>query len=510
MRNAQLDHALVSIAGVSKAYPGVQALSNVDLELRAGRIIGLAGENGAGKSTLIKVLAGAVQPDSGRVEIGGQALPSSTGGVIDAGISVIYQELTDIPFMSVAENLTLGRQVSRLGIVDRRAVRATARAALDQVGLSGLDLSRPIGSLSIAQRQLLEIARCLVRDARVLVFDEPTSALPEADVDNLMDVIKRLREAGLAILYVSHHLDEFFRIADDVVVMRDGKVVAHQPLDRWTNESLVKAMLAKDLQHAYPWRSRPVGDVALTATDLVAPNVRSSSVELRSGEIVGLVGLAGAGRTELMKALAGAVRRRSGVIEVAGSPLRSAGVPASRDAGIFYVPEDRKHEGLFLENSIIDNVVVGNYPAVSVGGWIRRDRAAALARGVIDAFGVRVRSARTLVGKLSGGNQQKVVLGRVGRGDPSVVLLDDPTRGIDVGSKAAIYENVLRMAEDGIAVLLASSDTDEVLAMSDRCYVLRQGRIVAEVVRSDFDRESILHLAAAGSSKHSKQQGDLP
>lgn len=487
----------VDMQGVSKSYPGVHALHDVSLTLRPGTVTALAGENGAGKSTFIRMLAGAEHPDTGMVLLNGELLPTTPGGVIDAGISVIYQELTDVPDMTVLDNLLLGRQPTWWGFVNRRAARQEARAALEKVGLGHLSLDRTLATLPIAQRQLVEIARCLTRRASVLVFDEPTSSLPEKDVRGLLDTIASLRDQGMTILYVSHHLDELFELADQIAVLRDGELVACGPASEWDEPRLVQTMLAKDLEHAYPWRSRDLGRMRLQVEGLTAPGIVDASLHVSAGEIVGLVGLAGAGRTELLKAVVGLAERASGTVTVDAQKVPSNAHGAAQ-AGVVYAPEDRKGEGLVLEAAIDDNLSYGLYPNFSTAGWINRKHKADIADDLIKRFQVKTSDRRRRIGGLSGGNQQKVVLARVAAHKPKVVLLDDPTRGVDIGAKAAIHEHVLSMAEAGSAVMITSSDTDEVLAMSDRIYVLRSGRVVGEIARPDFDRERALHLAAAG------------
>jgi ribose transport system ATP-binding protein len=332
----------------------------------------------------------------------------------------------------------------------------------------------------------------------VLIFDEPTSSLPEDDVEALLGIIRQLRTEGLAILYVSHHLDELFAIADEIVVMRDGSVVSGKPAREWTQAELVRAMLAKDLKNAYPWSNRPQGPVLLEVNDLVAPGVRSTSLAARSGEIVGLVGLDGAGFTELLKAIAGAARPSSGSVHVESKPVRLGSVVNARKLGIVYAPENRKAEGLILDASTSDNVALGLYSLITRAGLVLSGRLAALSKAVVREYGIKAESVRQTVGTLSGGNQQKVILARVARGGSRVIMLDDPTRGVDVGAKFSIYEQVLQLALRGAAVLLTSYDTDEVLAMSDRVYVLRAGRVVSEVIRAEFDRELILAAASLG------------
>lgn len=487
----------VEFREVSKSYPGVRALQGVSLVLRPGTVTAIAGENGAGKSTFIKLLAGAEILDEGTILLDGAAIPTGPRAAIDAGISVIYQELTDVPDMSVLDNLLLGQPPATAGLVSKRQARETAKLALLQVGLDANLLDRAMRQLPMAQRQLVEIARCLCRDSRVIVFDEPTSALAEGDVEALLETIEGLRDRGLTILYVSHHLDEVFRVATDIAVLRDGHLEAIRPASEWSEQSLVQAMLAKSLEQAYPWRPRELGGDRLEVRSVRAPGVRDASIHVRAGEIVGLAGLAGAGRTELMKAIAGFSRREEGHVSVDGDEVGVSSA-AARRAGIVYAPEDRKSEGLVLGASVADNISYGLYSRFASFGWIRRKRQARLVRDSIQRFGIKVSNSNQSIAGLSGGNQQKVVLSRVAAGDPTVVLLDDPTRGVDVGAKATIHEHLLSLAEKRISIVVTSSDTDEVLAVCDRVYVLRGSRIVGELTRSEFDREKVLRLASAG------------
>lgn len=496
------DSALVSLEGVSKSFGPVEVLHDVSFALEGGTVTGLVGENGAGKSTLIRILSGATAPTAGAVALDGRPLPGTPHAVIEAGVSVIYQELTDIPDMSLLENVLLGNLSSRVGLKTRRENRRRAAEGLARVGLGHLDLDTPIRSLSIAQRQLAEIARCLVREARVLVLDEPTSALPERDVDILLDVVRGLRDDGLAILYVTHHLDELFAVADRLVVLRDGRKVADAPLAEWDEQKLVRTMLAKDLDEAYPWRERDLGPVVFEATDIRAPGVRGASVNARSAEIVGLVGLAGAGRTELMRALTGVAPVSSGDIVVDGVPVRTGSLRAALRSGLLYAPEDRKRDGLVLGGSIESNLFYGDYRGVSRFGMLRRGVSLRRATQIGESYGIRLQSPRQLIGELSGGNQQKVVVARLSERAPRVAFFDDPTRGVDVGAKSGIYAQIFDLAERGTAVFVCSSDTDEVLAVADRAYVLAAGRIVAEISRDEFEREHILHLASGGVTEN--------
>ncbi len=496
------DPALVSLEGVSKSFGSVQVLHEVGFALDGGTVTGLVGENGAGKSTLIRILSGATAPSAGTVTLDGRPLPSTPHAVIAVGVSVIYQELTDIPDMSLLENVLLGNLTARGGIKRQRENRRRARQGLARVGLGHVDLDTPIRSLSIAQRQLAEIARCLVREARVLVLDEPTSALPERDVETLLEVVRGLRDEGLAILYVTHHLDELFEIADRLVVLRDGRKVGDGPIAEWDEPTLVRTMLAKDLDEAYPWRERALGETVLVADGIQAPGVRGASVTARAAEIVGLVGLAGAGRTELMRALSGVSPVSSGTITVDGIPVRPGSLRAAIRRGLLYAPEDRKQDGLVLTGSIESNLFYGDYREVSRFGMLRPRAALRRASRIGQDYSIRLRSPRQAVGELSGGNQQKVVVARLSERAPRVAFFDDPTRGVDVGAKSGIYAQIFDLAERGTAVFVCSSDTDEVLAVADRVYVLAAGQIVAELPRDRFEREQILHLASGGANQN--------
>ncbi|MEC8761772.1 MAG: sugar ABC transporter ATP-binding protein [Actinomycetota bacterium] len=498
MKSADTVH--VVLEGVSKTYGTNTVLKNVGFALEGGTITGLVGENGAGKSTLIRTLSGAVHPTAGHITIDGEPLPRSTGAVIDAGISVIYQELTDIPDMSLLENVLLGNLRSRSGVKNRGENRRRALAGLTRVGLAGLDLDAPIRNLTIAQRQLAEIARCLIRDARVLILDEPTSSLPEHDVETLLRVVTDLRSQGIAILYVTHHLEELFRIADRLVVLRDGEKVAEGPTSDWDERALVRAMLAKDLDQAYPWREREIGRRVLHVDGLTAPGVKRITLDAHAGEVVGLVGLAGAGRTEAMRAIAGATFAEAGTVAVDGTVLHRGALRRALRAGVLYAPEDRKKDGLVLDGSVESNLVYGDYRTVSRWGIISPRALARKALDIASRYGVRMHSPSQPVGELSGGNQQKIVVARISEREPTVALFDDPTRGVDVGAKAGIYDEIFDLAERGAAVLVCSSDTDEILAVADRIYVLVAGSVVAEIPRDRFEREDILHLSAGGNA----------
>ncbi|AOY69720.1 sugar ABC transporter ATP-binding protein [Paenarthrobacter ureafaciens] len=489
---------VLELNDVSKSFGPIEVLHNNSLALMPGSITAIVGENGAGKSTFIKVISGAEAPTTGNVFIGGKQVPPNPGRVIEAGVSVIYQELTDMPEMSLGDNVLLGRQPSTMGLVRRRMADGIAREALARVGMGHISLRRPMRELSIAQRQLAEIARCLTRDTKVLVLDEPTSSLAEGDVEALLDTLTALRSEGLAILYVSHHLDEVFRIADRIAVLRDGSVVDTRPTPEWTEKSLVRVMIGRDLENAFPWREREVSGTRLAVKSLTGSGYSNASLTVGAGEIVGVLGLDGSGHRELVRGIAGVSRPTGGSVEVDGLAARKGGLNSLRRQGVIYSPMDRKIEGLTLDAAVEDNLIYGLYPKVSVAGVLSTARKRRLARNAIAKFGIKTSSPRLHVGRLSGGNQQKVVLARLAENNPVVALLDDPTRGVDVGARASIHDHILSMAETGTAVILTSSDSDEVMAMTDRLYIVRAGRVVAARLRADYDRDEILHLAAAG------------
>ena len=479
--------------GIQKSFPGVKALDGVSFEAREGSVHALMGENGAGKSTLLKILSGAYRPDGGRLVLDGSALSfRSTQEALDAGIAVIYQELQLVPQLSVAENLFLGHLPSKLGWTDRRKLRTEARRLLDLVG----EEIRPealIGRLPIAQRQMVEIAKALSRDAKVIAFDEPTSSLSSREVDRLFGVIRKLREQGKIVLYVTHRMDEVFQICDAATVLRDGRHVAtYDSIQGVTSGELVKAMVGREVDTLNSYRARPVGDVALRLDSLLGPGLTEPmSCEVRKGEIVGLFGLVGAGRTETLNLIAGAARARGGRVVVEGQALANLSPQRSLRHGVGLCPEDRKKEGIVAIASVSDNVNLGVRKRFVIRPKAERDRA----NEVVRKFGVRTPSIDQRIGNLSGGNQQKAILGRVLGHDLKVLLLDEPTRGIDIGAKAEVHEIVRNLAEQGVAVLLVSSEMPELLGICDRILVMEGGRLRGELSHVEATQERLLELA---------------
>jgi ABC-type sugar transport system ATPase subunit len=491
---------LLRMQGIVKSFPGVKALRGVSLTLQAGHVMAIVGENGAGKSSLIKTLSGAYEPDEGTIEINGQPLARGTHAAIEAGVAVIYQELSLVNHMTVAENLFLGRMPSRYGFVRRGDANDLARRALAQVGLESVSPSTRLGDLPLNQRQLVEVAKAVARDARFLVMDEPTAALQRGDIANLYAVVRRLRVAGMGIIFISHHLEEVFELADTAVVMRDGATVSMRPISEWTEPDLVQAMVARNLDSFYPWEPRDYGQVVLEVCDLAsAPLVRRASFSVHAGEILGIAGIAGAGRTELLKAIFGALPVTGGDVLIRGQAVSIRSPVEGMRHGLVYTVEDRKLEGLVLDASIEENIALSSLRALSTGGIVSNGRKRRLAEDASARFAVRASSVEQVTRNLSGGNQQKVILGRATATQPAVIMLDEPTRGIDVGAKTEIYAHMVSMARAGAAVIMVSSELPELLGMSDRVLVMYRGSIVTGMSRDEADSEAIIQWATTGA-----------
>ncbi|WP_251096019.1 sugar ABC transporter ATP-binding protein [Streptomyces sp. Caat 7-52] len=488
---------VLALKGVSKSFGAVRALGDVSLELLPGEVHALAGENGAGKSTLIKTLAGVHRPDAGQVLLDGEPVVfHGPGDARDAGIAVIYQEPTLFPDLSIAENIFMGRQPRRsLGRIDHKATRAATAALMRRLGV-GLDPDRPARGLSIADQQIVEIAKALSFDARVLIMDEPTAALTGSEVARLFGVVRTLREQGAAVLFVSHRLEEIFRICQKVTTLRDGTRIACETLDKMTEDDLVRRMVGRELAELYPERRAQTGDVALGVRRLTREGVFTDvSFEVRRGEIVGLAGLVGAGRTEVARAVFGIDRWDAGEVEVAGRRLPKGAPSAAMAAGLALVPEDRRAQGLVMDLSIERNIGLTGLRTTARAGLM--DRGAERSRSLDWAVRLQVKYARIAdaVSTLSGGNQQKVVLAKWLATGPKVLIVDEPTRGIDVGTKAEVHRLLAELAADGVAVLMISSDLPEILGMADRVLVMHEGRISAEIPSADATEESVLAAA---------------
>jgi rhamnose transport system ATP-binding protein len=490
---------MLTLDGVSKSFGAVAALQDVRLELLGGEVHGLVGENGAGKSTLVKILAGVHPPDTGTVSLGGRQLQlSGPADARAAGIAVIYQEPTLFPDLSVAENIFMGRQPLRtLRRIDSAAMRAQAADLFARLGVH-LDPDRPARGLSIADQQLVEIAKAISLEARVLVMDEPTAALSGVEVERLFAVTRALREAGTAVLFISHRFDEVFTLCQRITVMRDGRWVSTDPVDALTVDVVVRRMVGRDVSAMYPKQDTVLGPPRLQVRGLTRHGSFSDvSFTVRSGEIVALAGLVGAGRSEVCRAIFGIDRYDAGDVIVDGARLSNGDTAAAIKAGVALVPEDRRQQGLVMELSVQRNATLPRRWALTRGGLLfgaaERQAAAAWTQRL------QVRAARLSdpVLTLSGGNQQKVVLAKWLATTPRVLIVDEPTRGIDIGTKTEVHRLLSRLAADGVAVLMVSSELPEVLGMADRILVMHEGRLVADIPRMRADEESVM-LAATG------------
>ncbi len=492
---------LLEMRGISKGFPGVRALSEVGISLDGGEVLGIVGENGAGKSTLMKILAGVFPADDGEMRLGGQPfLPRRPRDSLDAGIIVIHQELSLVPDRSVAENIFLGYLPRGwLGGVRRAELNRQARALLDRVGLQVPPQTR-VRQLGIAQQQLVEIARALSRQARVIVMDEPTATLTTAEQKILFATIAILRAAGVGLVFISHHLEEVFEVCDRISVLRDGAAVETRAAADWTETALIQAMVNRPIEALFPERHAIAGEVVLEVDGLgCSGRFADVSFSVRAGEVVGVGGLIGAGRTELLKTIYGALPASHGRVRVQG---RDARIRSPRDAiaaGVALVPEDRKAEGLVLPFPVRSNIVLSTLRRQSrLGSFVVRSRVDRLAEHAVQSLRIRTPGIRQPVRSLSGGNQQKVVLGRALTTHPRVFLLDEPTRGIDVGAKIEVYRLINSLAEGGGAVLVVSSDMIELLGVSDRILVMRAGRLAGHLSRDQFSQERVMQLAALG------------
>jgi ribose transport system ATP-binding protein len=487
----------LTLDGVTKSFGATAALRGVSLEVAPGEVHALVGENGAGKSTLLKILSGAHTADSGTMALDGE--PYSPAAPIEArrrGVAMIYQEITLAPHLSVRENILLGCESSRLGWISAAQSRARARAVLEGLGYGAIDVERPVSGFSIAEQQVVEIARALLLEPRVLIMDEPTSSLTRHDAERLFAVIGRLKAQGVSILYVSHFLEECRRICDRYTVLRDGEVTGGGAMAATNVDGLVSLMTGRAVSDLYPRRSRRIGAPVLEVTGLSAgTRLSAGSFVLREGEILGLAGLIGAGRTELLRAVFGLDRPDSGAVLVAGSGEGRAGPAARWRQGVGFLSENRKEEGLMLDQSIQDNMTLTKLEAFGRLGWISSRRQAAAARRWTGELAIRCRGTDQLASELSGGNQQKVALGRLLEHPARIFLLDEPTRGIDVGSKAQVYEIIGRLADAGKSVVVASSYLPELLGLCDTIAVMRRGSVAASAPREAWTESELLKAA---------------
>jgi rhamnose transport system ATP-binding protein len=505
MRATDQAEAAVTLAHITKSFTGLKVVKDVSFDVRPGEVHALLGENGAGKSTLIKIMAGLYQPDEGEIAING--IPTKFATPRDAhaaGIATVHQELLLFPELTVAENIFLGQTPkTKLGMLDWPAMRSRARALLDSLDSPELDIDAKVGTLSVANRQRVEIARSLSQDARVVIMDEPTAALADADVARLMDIVRRLKSRGVAIVYVSHRMPEIFALADRVTVLRDGARVGTKDIGEVDEGVLVNMMVGRVIDRLYPKKLGESGASILELREISHRSaVRDISFELRAGEILGIAGLVGSGRTELALTIFGITPATSGTILLEGKPVRIGSPEAARDLGIAYIPEDRGTQGLIRTQTIAENVALANLKKLTRGLFIDATKLLRSARQAIERFGIKARGPQQVVRELSGGNQQKVVLGKWLSTDPRILIMDEPTRGIDVGAKAEIHQLMRKLASEGMAILMISSELPEVLGMSDRVLVMNGGRIVAGFGEGEATPEAVgAAMTHAGTTK---------
>jgi rhamnose transport system ATP-binding protein len=498
-RKGEGEAPLLTLSGVSKSFPGVRALHNVSLSLYPGQVTALIGENGAGKSTLVKILTGIYQPDSGEISVGGEPVHlSSAHKAFEHGITAIHQETVLFDDLSVAENIFLGHAPStRFGTIDWKTMRANAREVLDTMHAGHIDADARLRDLGIANKHLVAVARAMSIDAQIVIMDEPTAALSAKEIEELFLLIEFLKSEGKAILFISHKFDEIFRIADRYTVFRDGEMVGEGLLADATQNAIVKMMVGRAVDHIFPERTPHIGAPVLSISDLSHPTEFDGiSFELRKGEILGFYGLVGAGRSELMQAIFGITRTSRGAIALDGKATHPKSAADAIEAGIVYVPEERGRQGVVIGMPIFKNVSLPSLDRTSKSGALRLKEEFDLARKYTTRLDLRASSLSQDVGTLSGGNQQKVVIAKWLATRPKVIILDEPTKGIDIGSKAAVHGFMAELVAEGLSVIMVSSELPEILGMSDRVVVMREGRIAAIYDNRNLDAETLVQTAA--------------
>ena len=494
---------LVELIGVSKSFGAYEVLKNVNFNVRPGEVHALLGENGAGKSTLIKIIAGVHAPSGGEIRVEGKLESfASPKEACSCGIATVYQEMLLFPELTVTENIYLGH-APRLpwGGLDWDRMKRQARALLDSLDSHDLDEDAVVGTLSVANRQRVEIAKALSQDAKIVVMDEPTAALAETDVERLLMVVRRLRDRGVGVVYVSHRMPEIFAIADRVTVLRDGNHIGTRPIAEVNQEMLVSMMVGRSIEQLFPKVAADLGETVLDVRNVsFRQRVRNVSLQLRAGEILGIAGLVGSGRTELALTLFGITPATEGEIRVDGRPEVIDTPRRARDLGIAYIPEDRGLQGLIRPQTIRENIAHAILDRISRASFVDRAKERDLAAHGIRQFSIKARGPEQVAGTLSGGNQQKVVIAKWLGTTPKILIMDEPTRGIDVGAKSEIYALMSKLAQQGMAIIMISSELPEVLGMSDRILVMSDGRLVAELARGEATLESI--GAAMTRGKH--------
>ena len=495
-----MQEVILRMQNIRKTFPGVVALDNVNLDVRSGTVHSLMGENGAGKSTLMKCLIGMYTPDEGTVELAGDIVRfKDTKDGLEHGISMIHQELSPVPEMMVAENIWLGREPrGRLGLLSPAAMFRKTRELFDEWKIN-IDPKARMKDLTVSKQQMVEIAKAISYDAKIIIMDEPTSAIPEREVAHLHGMIKRLTDFGVAIIYITHKMDEVFRISDDITVFRDGKHVGSYPAKELDRDKLIKLMVGRELTDLFPKEEAEIGEVVLSVKGLNRGTVvKDVSFELRRGEILGLAGLMGAGRTEVLETIFGIEKADSGEVVLNGKTLRIKQPSDAIRAGMALLTEDRKLNGIMGVLSVRDNITAAALPRYSPHGFLRVGEMRKDSEDQREKLRIKTPSLGQLIKNLSGGNQQKALISRWLLTVPDVLMIDEPTRGIDVGAKSEIHRLMSMLAQEGKAIIMVSSELPEVLGMSDRILVMHEGRISGELSREEANQESVMHLATGG------------
>lgn len=489
----------IEMTAISKSFGSNKVLEKIDLVLHSGQVHALMGENGAGKSTLMNILTGLFPASSGTIVIDGVEKQFSNPQEAEAfGISFIHQEMNTWPDMTVLDNLFLGREIKgTFGLLDQKAMKEKAKRAFDRLGIS-IPLDLPIGSLSVGQQQMIEIAKSLLSEVSLLVMDEPTAALTDRETESLFQMIASLKKEGVGIVYISHRMEEIFRVTDLITVMRDGIVVDTKPTAETNPAELVKKMVGRDIDDYYPAKAAELGELVFEVENLSGECFKDISFQVRRGEILGFSGLMGAGRTEVMRAIFGLGKRTAGRIRLNGQDIQVTNPVQAIRVGIGFLTEDRKEEGLILDFSIKDNMTLPSHKDFSKNGFFDDKTSRDFVQKMIDRLRIKSGRPEMVVGNLSGGNQQKVVLAKWIGIAPKVLILDEPTRGVDVGAKREIYQLMNELAERGVPILLVSSDLPEVLGVSDRIVVMHEGRITGELSRGEATQEKVMQLATGG------------
>lgn len=486
---------LLELKHISKRFSGVPALDDVSIDITPGEILTLVGENGAGKSTLIKVITGAYIPSEGEIWFEGKKVENNSPSKSKAlGIGVIYQELNMMPSLTVAENIFFGKELKKGLVLNRREMIEKSRSIIQELG-SNIDPTRKVGELSIAEQQIVEIVKAVSEEIKLLIMDEPSAPLTDSEVEKMFDIVERLRKRGVAILYISHKLEEVFRISERTVILRDGKHVITVPTSQIDRSALIKYMVGRELGQVYPERTTKIGEVILTVSHFTNAHLKDCSLVLKKGEILGLAGLVGAGRTELARAIFGADPLKSGELSLHG---KRAVIKSPQDAishGIALITEDRKNQGLLLNQGINYNITYASLKNMGSFGIPSIKKEQQVTEEYMDAMNIKANSPAQVVKTLSGGNQQKVVLGKWLATNSEILIFDEPTRGIDVGAKSEIYQLMRRLIEDGKSIIMISSEMPELIGMSDRILVMHDGCITGELDRAEVTQEKILEFA---------------